>query len=219
MGVDTTAKKKRAKEKTEWAIFGPAFWDEGTLVARASDGSWIYPASGFFPEPGQSYHLTLQKRVSQRTNRPYYVGYPTTTDGAITPPPELVPFLERIQTLEHELAHLKAEKTFLMEELMALHEEHTTLQAEIQTLRLKLLRGERSASEETDTLPLTQQTLEKLLKPCSLSDLLGQHSQEKQKQVYRRLMQWIHPDKTRDLGEKMNLILEALVKAVNVRYH
>ncbi|MEK9136452.1 MAG: hypothetical protein AAB393_04965, partial [Bacteroidota bacterium] len=191
----------------------------GTLVARASDGRWIYPDSGFSPEPGQSYCLTLNQRVSRRTHRPYYIGYPSPSDGVTAPPPEFKQFLDRIHTLEHDIQQLKAEKTELIEELMSLHEENTTLQEEMRTLRLKLLKRGRSESEETDSLPLTQHTLERMLKNCSLEELLGKHPKEKQKQVYRRLMQLIHPDKTRDLGEKVNVILEALVKAVNARYH
>lgn len=219
MGVTQkkTAHKKRATEKTEWAVFAPAFWDEGTLVARASNCRWIYPVSGFFPELGRSYHLTLTERISQRTQRPYYVGCPSDSEGVRVPPPELVPFLERIHMLEHDLQQMKTEKTGLLEELIALHEENTTLHTEMKTLHQQLLWGERS-EEETEALPLTQRTLEKMLKHCSLEDFLGNHPKHKQQQVYRRLMQFIHPDKTRDFGEKMNLILEALVKAVNTRY-
>ena len=61
--------------------------------------------------------------------------------------------------------------------------------------------------------------IEKMLVNCSRGDLLGQHSAEKEKKVYRQLMQLIHPDKTRDLGKITLLILEELVKAVNNRYH
>ena len=63
-------------ERTEWAVFGPAFWDSETLVAKTADGRWIYPGGGFDPEPGQYDYLTLEKRISKNTQRPYYVGYP-----------------------------------------------------------------------------------------------------------------------------------------------
>ena len=69
----------------QWARFGPAFWDNQTLVARSSDSCWIYPGTGFEPEAGQYYYLTLTQRISQRTYNPYYTAYPH--HGGVAEPP------------------------------------------------------------------------------------------------------------------------------------
>ena len=88
------------------------------------------------------------------------------------------------------------------------------------TLRVRLSIQNRSApAANVPVIAPTQETIEQLLKNCAVEDLLGRHAKEKRKKVYRRMMQMIHPDKTRELGAVTTLILGELVKAVNTRYH
>ena len=79
--------------------------------------------------------------------------------------------------------------------------------------------GAEGRKERIAPIQLNEETVFKLLANCSFEDLLGSHTQEKQKKVYRQIMRLIHPDKTRDFGQKARLILEALVKAINAMYH
>ena len=203
------------QEQTEWAVFGSAFWDEDTLVARADDGRWIYPGREFDPEPGQYYYLTLQPRKSKTTQRPYYIGYPRY--GEIPAPPKAFQeLIESVTTLDRENDKLIEENADLREENLYFREEVLVLREEINHLRLQ-----RQAPEASNPPPIlpNPKTISKMLANCSRGDLLGQHSVEKEKKVYRQLMQLIHPDKTRNLGAITLLILEELVKAVNNRYH
>ena len=79
--------------------------------------------------------------------------------------------------------------------------------------------GAEGRKEGIVPIQLNEQTVEKLLANCSFEDLLGRHAPAKQKKVYRQIMQLIHPDKTRDFGQKARLMLEVLVKAINAMYH
>ena len=136
------------------------------------------------------------------------------------PPPEFAQLLDRLQSLESQIKGVKAEKTELLADMLDLQEENTRLQEENMTLRVRLSRQNRSTSTANmSVIAPTKETIEKLLKNCSVEDLLGKHSKEKQKKVYRQMMQLIHPDKNRDMGEVAILILEELAKAVNSGYH
>ena len=203
-------------QKTEWAIFASAFWDDETLVAKASDGAWIYPGRGFEPQQEQYYYLSLEPRISKTTQKPYYVGYPRY--GNVTSlPDEFVQLIQHHQHLQSKVDKLRAEKHYLFQELAELHEENVNLQQENQTLIRQV--GAEGRKERVAPIQLNEQTVEKLLANCSFEDLLGSHTPEKQKKVYRQIMRLIHPDKTRDLGQKARLILEVLVKAINAMYH
>ncbi len=79
--------------------------------------------------------------------------------------------------------------------------------------------GAKGGKQSLAPIQLNEQTIEKLLANCSFEDLLGSHTPEKQKKVYRQIMQLIHPDKTRDFGQKARLMLEVLVEAINAMYH
>ncbi len=203
-------------QKTEWAIFAPAFWDDETLVAKAADGAWIYPGRGFEPQQEQYYYLSLEPRTSKITQKPYYVGYPRY--GNITSlPPEFVQLIQRHQHLQSKVDKLRAHNHDLFQELTELHEENINLQQENQTLIRQV--GAEGGKQRIAPIQLNEQTVEKLLANCSFEDLLGSHTPEKQQKVYRQIMQLSHPDKTRDFGQKARLMLEALVKAINAMYH
>ena len=203
-------------QKTEWAIFAPAFWDDETLVAKAADGAWIYPGRGFEPQQEQYYYLSLEPRTSKTTQKTYYVGYPRY--GNVTSlPPEFVQLIQRHQHLQSKVDKLRAHNHDLFQELTELHEENINLQQENQALIRQV--GAEGGKQRIAPIQLNEQTVEKLLANCSFEDLLGSHTPEKQKKVYRQIMQLIHPDKTRDFGQKARLMLEVLVKAINAMYH
>ena len=185
-------------------------------MAKAADGAWIYPGRGFEPQQEQYYYLSLEPRTSKITQKPYYVGYPRY--GNITNlPPEFAQLIQRHQHLQSKVDKLRAHNHDLFQELTELHEENINLQQENQTLIRQV--GAEGGKQRIAPIQLNEQTVEKLLANCSFEDLLGSHAPAKQKKVYRQIMQLIHPDKTRDLGQKARLMLEALVKAINAMYH
>ena len=125
--------------------------------------------------------------------------------------------IQHHQHLQSKVDKLRAEKHDLFQELADLHEENVNLQQENRVLIRQV--GAKGRKERIAPIQLNEQTIEKLLANCSFEDLLGSHTPEKQKKVYRQIMRLIHPDKTRDLGQKARLMLEALVKAINAMYH
>ena len=150
------------QQLTEWVVFGPAFWDADTLVARTSDGRWTYPCRGFNPEPGQYYYLRLEKRISKTTQCPYYVGYPR-HGSVIEPPPEFLQLLAQLKSLESQVEELVSENAEFLEDMVGLQEKDKALREENVMLRHCFDTQERNESgENVPAITATPETIEKM---------------------------------------------------------
>lgn len=172
----------------EWVVFEVAPWDAEKIVARASDGRYVYPHYSFQPETGHHYFVSLTLKTSSRGNN-YY------TAREIAVPLEEMPIIkqliQRVGELEFVVTHLFDENKILRDRL---------------AVKVNL----------PDTPVFSPEQIRTLFQQCSLQDLLGFHKTDEAKlQAYRRAIQVIHPDKRMGLGAVLGLVLDELTKRLN----